>query len=44
VTDTLLYHLRAALWKQQHAVATWPRTDERINAFPPGAEIETMAR
>lgn len=43
--DTLLYHLpRAALWKQQHAVdyvANSP--DERINAFPPNAEIESMA-
>ena len=42
--DTLLYHLpRAALWKQQHAVdyvANSP--DERINAFPPNAEIESM--
>lgn len=43
VTDTLLYHLpRAALWKQQHAVAYVANApDERINAFPPGAEIET---
>jgi len=44
VTDTLLYHLpKAALWKQQHAVAYVANApDERINAFPPGAEIETM--
>lgn len=43
--DTLLYHLpRAALWKQQHAVAYVPDApDERINAFPPVAEIEAMA-
>lgn len=43
--DTLLYHLpRAALWKQQHAVAyVSAAPDERINAFPPVAEIETMA-
>jgi hypothetical protein len=43
--DTLLYHLpRAALWKQQHAVAYVPDApDERINAFPPVAEIESMA-
>jgi len=45
VTDTLLYHLpRAALWKQQHAVAYVAHApDERINAFPPNAEIESMA-
>ena len=44
VTDTLLYHLpKAALWKQQHAVTYVANApDERINAFPPGAEIETM--
>ena len=44
VTDTLLYHLpKAALWKQQHAVAYVANApDERINAFPPGAEIEAM--
>ena len=43
--DTLLYHLpRAALWKQQHAVAYVANApDERINAFPPIAEIEAMA-
>ena len=43
--DTLLYHLpRAALWKQQHAVAYVPDApDVRINAFPPVAEIESMA-
>jgi hypothetical protein len=43
--DTLLYHLpRAALWKQQHAVAYVPAApDERINGFPPVAEIEAMA-
>ena len=43
--DTLLYHLpRAALWKQQHAVAYVPDApDDRINAFPPVAEIESMA-
>ena len=42
--DTLLYHLpRAALWKQQHAVAYIANSpDERINAFPPNAEIESM--
>jgi hypothetical protein len=45
VEDALLYHLpRAALWKQQHAVAYVPDApDERINAFSPNAEIETMA-
>jgi Dolichyl-phosphate-mannose-protein mannosyltransferase len=41
--DTMLYHLpRAALWKQQHAlgyVANAP--DERIDVFPPGAEIQS---
>jgi hypothetical protein len=44
VTDTLLYHLpRAALWKQQHAVVYVANApDERINAFPPNAEIESM--
>ncbi len=43
--DTLLYHLpRAALWKQQHAVAyVLDAPDDRINAFPPVAEIETMS-
>ncbi len=43
--DTLLYHLpRAALWKQQHAVAyVLDAPDDRINAFPPVAEIEAMA-
>ena len=43
--DTLLYHLpRAALWKQQHAVAyVLDAPDVRINAFPPVAEIESMA-
>ena len=42
--DTLLYHLpRAALWKQQQAVAYIANSpDERINAFPPNAEIESM--
>ena len=40
--DTMLYHLpRAALWKQQHAVAYVPNApDERIDVFPPAAEIE----
>jgi 4-amino-4-deoxy-L-arabinose transferase-like glycosyltransferase len=39
--DELVYHLpRAALWKQQHAVAYVARASEaRINAFPPNAEI-----
>ena len=43
--DTLLYHLpRAALWKQQHAVAyVLDVPDNRIDAFPPVAEIEAMA-
>lgn len=43
--DTLLYHLpRAALWMQQGAVAYVPDApDERINAFPPIAEIEVLA-
>ena len=43
--DILLYHLpRAALWKQQHAVAyVLDAPDERINAFPPIAEIEAMS-
>ncbi len=43
--DTLLYHLpRAALWKQQHAVAyVLDAPDNRLNAFPPVAEIEAMA-
>src|SRR5262249_24819265 len=42
--DTMLYHLpRAALWKQQHAVAYVANApDFRVNFFPPGAEIETM--
>ena len=41
--DTMLYHLpRAALWKQQHAVAYVPNApDERIDVFPPAAEIES---
>ncbi|HEU5264346.1 MAG TPA: hypothetical protein VFU34_06885, partial [Gaiellaceae bacterium] len=45
VEDALLYHLpRAALWRQQHAVAhVADAPDERINAFSPNAEIETMA-
>ena len=40
--DTMLYHLsRAALWKQQQAVAYVPNApDSRINVFPPVAEIE----
>jgi len=40
--DTMLYHLpRAAFWKQQHAVAYVPNApDERIDVFPPVAEIE----
>ena len=43
--DTLTYHLpRAALWKQQHAVAyVLDVPDNRIDAFPPVAEIETTA-
>jgi hypothetical protein len=43
--DTLLYHLpRAALWQQQHAVAyVLDAPDDRINAFPPVAEIEAMS-
>src|SRR4029079_8445323 len=43
--DTLLYHLpRAALWKQQHAVAyVLDVPDNRIDAFPPVAEIEAAA-
>ena len=43
--DTMLYHLpRAALWKQQHAVAyVLDAPDNRINAFPPIAEIESMS-
>jgi Dolichyl-phosphate-mannose-protein mannosyltransferase len=45
VVDTLVYHLpRAALWKQQHAVAYVASSpDEPINAHPPNAEIETMS-
>ena len=41
--DTMLYHLpRAALWKQQHAVGYVPNApDERIDVFPPAAEIES---
>jgi hypothetical protein len=41
--DTMLYHLpRAALWKQQHAVAYVPNApDERLDVFPPAAEIES---
>src|SRR5262249_3998668 len=40
--DTMLYHLpRAALWRQQHAVAYIANApDSRINVFPPAAEIE----
>jgi hypothetical protein len=40
--DTMAYHLpRAALWKQQEAVAYVPNApDERIDTFPPVAEIE----
>jgi hypothetical protein len=43
--DTMLYHLpRAALWKQQEAVAYVANTlDARINVFPPVAEIEVMS-
>jgi len=43
--DTMLYHLpRAALWKQQHAVAyVADAPDERIDVFPPIAEIEAMS-
>jgi hypothetical protein len=39
--DALWYHLaRAALWKQQHAVAYVDlANDKRINVFPPFAEI-----
>jgi hypothetical protein len=42
VNDTLLYHLpRAAFWKQQHGVGYVAGSpDERINVFPPNAEIE----
>ncbi|MGH3065360.1 MAG: glycosyltransferase family 39 protein, partial [Gaiellaceae bacterium] len=45
VGDALLYHLpRAALWKQQHGVAYVNHApDERVNTFPPNAEIESMA-
>jgi hypothetical protein len=45
LADTLLYHLpRAALWKQQHAVAyVLDAPDDRVNAFPPLAEIESMS-
>ena len=41
--DTMLYHLpRAALWKQQHAVGFVANApDERIDVFPPGAEIQS---
>ena len=41
--DTMLYHLpRAALWKQQHSVGYVPNApDERIDVFPPAAEIES---
>jgi hypothetical protein len=41
--DTMLYHLpRAALWKQQHAIGYVPNApDERIDVFPPIAEIQT---
>jgi hypothetical protein len=40
----MLYHLpRAALWKQQHAVAyVADVADERVNVFPPVAEIDVM--
>jgi hypothetical protein len=43
--DTMLYHLpRAALWKQQHAVAHVPDVPtEVVNVFPPVAEIEVMS-
>jgi hypothetical protein len=43
--DTMAYHLpRAALWKQQEAVAYVPHApDARIDAFPPVAEIEVMS-
>jgi hypothetical protein len=43
--DTLAYHLpRAALWKQQHAVAyVLDAPDNRIDAFPPVSAIETTA-
>ena len=43
--DTMLYHLpRAALWKQQHAVAHVPNVPtEVVNVFPPVAEIEVMS-
>ena len=39
----MLYHLpRAALWKQQHAVGFVANApDERIDVFPPGAEIQS---
>ncbi len=42
--DVLLYHLpRAALWKQQHAVAYVAYApDERIDAMPPNAEIGAL--
>ena len=45
IGDALLYHLpRAALWKQQHSVAyVNDAPDERVNTFPPNAEIESMA-
>jgi len=41
VYDVLWYHLaRAAFWKQQHAVAYIAgANDNRLNAFPPNAEI-----
>jgi len=43
--DTMLYHLpRAALWRQQHAVAHVADVPElAVNVFPPVAEIETAA-
>jgi hypothetical protein len=43
--DTQLYHLpRAALWKQQHAVAyVLDVPDERVDASPPVAEIQIAA-
>jgi hypothetical protein len=43
--DTMLYHLpRAAFWQQLHAVTYVPASpDERINVFPPAAEIQMAA-
>lgn len=45
LSDTMTYQLpRAALWKQQHAVAyIADAPDLRLNAFSPNAQIETMA-